>query len=96
MRDLIPERIRSSGRNPVVRTASDAEFAGALRTKLQEEVVEFLESGEIEELVDILEVLHALADCEGLRPEDLEQHRARKAAERGAFTRRLILHTDSE
>ena len=62
----------------VCQTLTDADFQVALRHKLQEEVDEFFESGEVGELADVLEVVYALAQTKGLAPVDLEAMRRRK------------------
>jgi len=62
-----------------------------LRTKLHEEIAEYEESGKLEELADILEILHALASTGGNMPEELEAVRAHKANERGGFAERIFL-----
>ncbi|GGR00921.1 nucleoside triphosphate pyrophosphohydrolase [Deinococcus ruber] len=85
VRDRIPELF--GGR--VLAELSGEAYAQALRAKLQEEVGEFLQSSEPEELADVLEVLHALAALQGLTPAALEQLRATKAAARGGFGRGL-------
>ncbi|MFJ8039559.1 hypothetical protein ACIRBX_03465 [Kitasatospora sp. NPDC096147] len=90
VRDLIPGIITAAGLTPRLRTAAPAELDGLLRAKLGEEVQEFLDSGEPEELADVLEVLHALAARQGLSPDDLERLRAAKAAERGGFTGGIV------
>jgi predicted house-cleaning noncanonical NTP pyrophosphatase (MazG superfamily) len=62
-----------------------------LRDKLREEVEEFLASdNDPEELADILEVLHALADQAGADQQQLEKLRAAKAEMRGGFAGRVI------
>lgn len=45
----------------------------------------------VEELVDILEVIYALAELSGVNPEQLEVVRAEKAEKRGGFSKRIIL-----
>jgi predicted house-cleaning noncanonical NTP pyrophosphatase (MazG superfamily) len=92
VRDGIPELIRSGGADPVVRPAAEHEVGDLLRAKLAEEVVEYLESGDVAELADILEVVLALAGQVGLSPGDLEKIRAAKALERGGFDRHLVWH----
>ncbi len=92
VRDGIPAIIRGSGDEPIVRTAAQSELPDLLRAKLAEEVVEFLESGQVEELADILEVVLALAAEADLSAADLEQLRAAKAAQRGGFDNRLVWH----
>lgn len=90
VRDLIPDIIRGNGQTPITRIADTIEYTTKLRDKLREEVEEFLQSGDLEELADILEVVTALAAPAGLSRDDLESLRASKAAERGAFTRGFI------
>ncbi|MCY9026452.1 nucleoside triphosphate pyrophosphohydrolase, partial [Priestia megaterium] len=45
----------------------------------------------IEELADLLEVMHALAAVHGSTPEQLEKVREEKAKERGKFDDRVYL-----
>lgn len=91
VRDKIPDIIRADGLEPMIRVANPEEYAVRLRAKLREETDEFLASDDDpEELADILEVVHALARQIGVTPEKVEELRAAKAAERGAFNDRLI------
>jgi predicted house-cleaning noncanonical NTP pyrophosphatase (MazG superfamily) len=91
VRDRIPKIIVASGKRYDTRILSDEEYLAMLRIKLHEEIAEYEESGELEELADILEILHALAVAGGNTPEELEVVRARKANERGGFTERIFL-----
>jgi predicted house-cleaning noncanonical NTP pyrophosphatase (MazG superfamily) len=93
VRDRIPEIIRASGAEPITYRAESAEYRRRLHDKLLEEVDEFLTADEataVEELADILEVVYALAADLGTTKDHLERTRAAKAAERGAFTGRVI------
>ncbi|MEW1735592.1 nucleoside triphosphate pyrophosphohydrolase [Nocardia beijingensis] len=90
VRDHIPEIIRSDGREPSTRTAEADEYRILLRRKLVEEVEEFLQSEDAEEIADILEVLLALAAERGLTAADLEGIRQRKYEERGGFSARIV------
>ncbi|MGY2893588.1 hypothetical protein [Deinococcus sp. UYEF24] len=89
VRDRIPELFGGQA----ARLQDDADYLAALRAKLSEETGEYLEavtaSERQAELADVLEVLLALAEREGLSPADLERLRAAKAAERGTFAARL-------
>lgn len=69
----------------------DAEFAVYLKKKLQEEVDEFTESDEIDELMDIYEVILAMLELKGVTVEEFERIRTEKAEERGRFEGRLKL-----
>jgi predicted house-cleaning noncanonical NTP pyrophosphatase (MazG superfamily) len=91
VRDLIPEIIESEGKSCTTRVLSDAEYRTRLRDKLAEEIQEFDESGSVEELVDIVEIILALADLQGVDGTQLEARRLAKRAERGGFERRLLL-----
>ena len=66
VRDRIPEIIEENDETPIVSTAAGEEYTERLVEKLQEEVAEYAESREVEELADVLEVVHALrADTVG-------------------------------
>lgn len=95
IRDEIPEIIRSQGSKCTVRELNETEFVKALRAKLHEEVEEFLNAAtskeKLEEAADILEVLKALVESEGGSMQEVEEIRQRKAKDRGAFDRRLLL-----
>jgi predicted house-cleaning noncanonical NTP pyrophosphatase (MazG superfamily) len=91
VRDRIPEIIEASGRRCDVRTLPNDEYVAKLHQKLGEEVEEYLASGDVEEIADLLEVVDALRAVHGVSAEDLEALRLRKKDERGGFERRLLL-----
>ena len=92
--DRIPELIRNSGKEAVVRKASTQELERFLLEKIVEEAQEFLQTGDIDELVDILEVLEAFMEYRKIDPGliEIQQHAKRMA--RGGFTEGLILQTE--
>lgn len=45
---------------------NDDEYLESLNTKMQEELKGYIESGEIEELADLEEVLRAILDVKGV------------------------------
>lgn len=91
VRDKIPKIIRRQGETPVCRVLSDGEYRLCLEKKLDEEVAEYHESAEIEELADILEVILALAKAQGCTQEELLAIYRRKHEERGGFDERILL-----
>ncbi|OIB57703.1 nucleoside triphosphate pyrophosphohydrolase [Natrialba sp. SSL1] len=91
VRDNIPEMILENGETPVTRTASDAEYETYLCKKLREEVEEYVADRDVDELADVLEVLHAIRKFEGVSEQELHDRRERKADERGRFDERQIL-----
>lgn len=94
VRDRIPEIIRQQGRNPVVRTLDESSYVEALREKLKEEVAEYTESGSVDELADVLEVIHELLKVHQVTMTEIDEIRSRKREERGGFSRRMFLETD--
>ena len=93
VRDKIPEIIESDGKKCVTRVLSQEEYLKELRRKLDEEVQEYHESGDHEELADILEVVYALATATGCTEDALNTIRQEKAQKRGGFSKRILLET---
>lgn len=96
VRDKIPEIIKSKAATPITHVASDEEYRQKLKEKLQEEVDEFLEDDNEEELADILEVIYAFCDLYGFDKDQLEQLRRNKAEKRGGFREKIILDETKE
>jgi predicted house-cleaning noncanonical NTP pyrophosphatase (MazG superfamily)/diadenosine tetraphosphate (Ap4A) HIT family hydrolase len=96
VRDLIPELIRRHGGEPRIRRLTGEEFTEALAHKLVEEAEEFLATRNVEELADMLEVIRAAALDLGASIDEVERRRQAKAAERGAFEKRLLLESESD
>lgn len=91
VRDKIPEIIAKSGATATFTTLDSEEYVEALHKKLQEEVDEYLEDRNTEELADILEVVYALSGLLNTSPAELEAIRQHKAEERGGFAKKLFL-----
>ena len=91
VRDEIPRIIRESGKEPVTRTLTREETLAALAQKLSEEAQEYRDSGELEELADVMEVIRGIVKERGVSMAEVEAIRARKAAQRGGFEARVFL-----
>ena len=91
VRDRIPEIIFNSGLRPITRTLDEAEYVSCLEKKLDEEVSEYHESKEMEELADVLEVVYALCEAGGHDVDELHSIYQRKHEERGGFSKRVFL-----
>jgi predicted house-cleaning noncanonical NTP pyrophosphatase (MazG superfamily) len=93
VRDRIPEIVRAAGKVPVTRTVKDAdELKRRLIDKLAEETYEYKESGSVEEIADILEVLQGLVEqVHGLKWEEVQEIQSRKWEERGGFSKGIVL-----
>ncbi|WP_226022096.1 nucleoside triphosphate pyrophosphohydrolase [Halomicrobium salinisoli] len=96
VRDGIPEIIRESDEEPVTHTVDGEAYRERLREKLDEEVAEYHESGDPEELADVLEVVAALAGTHDLSEDELEAMREAKADERGRFEDGVVLEAVRE
>jgi len=91
VRDKIPEIITAKGGESVTHIASNEEYRQKAAEKLQEELAEFLDSKDPEELADLLEITYAVGESLGVSKEELEAMRVKKAKERGGFSKRIIL-----
>ncbi len=92
VRDNVPEIIKSSGRIPIYETVKDEDtYVQLLKDKLQEEVVEYLESGQIIELCDVVEVIYALLKAQGMSQSEFEVMRNKKAIANGTFEKKIFL-----
>ena len=92
VRDKIPEIIeKNEGKKPAIHIADSNEYWSKLKEKLDEEVKEFIKEPSQEELADILEIVYAIADYRKFNKTELENLRQKKAAQRGAFSKRIIL-----
>lgn len=96
VRDKIPEIIESKGQSCQTRVLGDEEYLKELRTKLEEEVQEYLESGDLEEIADILEVLDALVVAQGSSLSEVREMQERKKEERGGFDEKVFLESVGE
>lgn len=91
VRDNIPTIIENSGSKCEIEIASDEEALLYLYTKLTEEVNEFLESKDIHEMADVIEVLYAICDKMKITRAMLEATRQQKENENGGFENNIIL-----
>jgi len=96
VRDKIPEIMIKKGETTVTYKAKDKEYSQRLREKLKEELLEFLESDETEELADILEVMYAICEDKWISMEDVEKIRKKKKEEKWWFEKRIILTINSK
>ena len=93
VRDKIPEIIKNNGEEPKTRILNDEEYLFELNKKLQEEMKEYLDSGDIEELADLEEVLLAILDAKNISHEVFEKIRLEKVKKRGAFKKKIFLES---
>ena len=94
VRDKIPALISTSGRTPQVRIANSDERMSLLKNKLLEETHEFIETGAIEELADIFQVIHAICREKKITFSTLEEIRHLKLITNGGFDEGIVLKLD--
>ena len=96
VRDKISEIIEKDQKKAICQTMPDDQYLEMLDKKLSEELNEYQESKELEELADMLEVMYAIAKARGYSVADLEKARVCKAEKRGAFEKKIFLKTVME
>ena len=91
VRDRIPESIEAQGETPNLRILEQEEYLHRLEAKLDEEVGEYHRDKNAEELADILEVVFALAEANGVTRQELMDVYQKKHDARGGFGKRIFL-----
>lgn len=95
VRDNMQKIILEAGRKPITKILNQEDYITELRKKSNEELQEYLmaETKEeaLEELADLLEVMHALAKTHDSSIEEVEKIRVEKAAKRGGFSDKVFL-----
>lgn len=91
VRDKVPDLITEQGNSPVIHVATDKEYWEKLKEKLKEEVNEFHQTEDEEELADIIEVINSICDFKKINKKKLDLLREQKARKKGKFRNKFIL-----
>jgi predicted house-cleaning noncanonical NTP pyrophosphatase (MazG superfamily) len=91
VRDKIPEVIRDAGWTPITKRVKDEELHEILFRKLSEEHNELIESSDIHEVADIIEVCLAIAKFLGFSENEILRIVHEKRREKGGFDERIFL-----
>lgn len=95
VRDRIPEVIKNTGKRFSSRILTNEEYIQELKNKSFEELKEYIstknDNDAIEELADLLEIIHALSIHHGASIEKVEEVRKMKAEKRGGYKERIFL-----
>lgn len=91
IRDKISEIMNSKAVKHSTHVADEAEYSLKLKEKLIEEVNEYIESEDLAEIADILEVIDAICANKNFSKDELTRIKAQKREEKGGFTKRIIL-----
>ncbi len=96
VRDKIPEIIERDNKTCEIEILDDNRYLEMLDSKLDEELEEYHQDKNLEELADLLEVIYAAARARGYTIEELESLRLKKAEERGGFEKKILLKKVNE
>jgi predicted house-cleaning noncanonical NTP pyrophosphatase (MazG superfamily) len=95
VRDRIPEIIEYTGKKFLTRILNNEEYITELKKKSFEELQEYVQTTNnedaIEELADLLEIIHTLAEYHGSSIQMIEEVRKVKAEKRGGFKEKIFL-----
>jgi len=95
VRDKILEIIEADGISYNARVLEPQDFLEEVKAKIMEEAKEFKESktiqNSVEELADLLELVHTAINALGISYQELEEIRAHKKAKRGGFEKAIYL-----
>ncbi|WP_312474682.1 nucleoside triphosphate pyrophosphohydrolase [Neobacillus sp.] len=95
VRDKIPKIIESTGKECSTKILNHDEYIKSLQKKSFEELDEYINSRNndeaIEELADLLEIIHSLAEYHGVSYTEVDEVRKRKLETRGGFKERIYL-----
>jgi predicted house-cleaning noncanonical NTP pyrophosphatase (MazG superfamily) len=91
VRDKIPQIMKNKSQEFSVRKLDEKEYILELLKKLTEEVEEFQQDQNMEELADIYEVLEAIQTTFNFEHENIMKIKKKKFEERGGFTNKIFL-----
>ena len=91
IRDRIPEIIESAGKQAIIKKVQGEELLRLLNLKLEEELAEYNNSGNIEELADLVEVIYGILEFRGITLEKFDLIRKEKRDRCGGFKEGLVL-----
>ena len=95
VRDRIPEVIEKTGKKFTTKIMDKEEYIVELRKKAFEELEEYMntenDADAVEELADLLEIIHAMADIHNVSFAEIEDVRKNKAEKHGGFKEGIFL-----
>ena len=95
VRDKIVEIMESKGSKLYAYNLNDQDFLKQLKLKLYEETSEVsraqTEAEILEELADVLEIVHTLAKAYNLTEQDLKSAQEKKLDEKGGYQKRIFV-----
>lgn len=100
VRDKVPSLVTKDGGSYTLQLLSPLEHQTEITKKLMEEIQEYSEAKSkehaLEELVDIVELVHAALKLHDVAVEDFEAMRIHKKKRKGGFEKGIYLNTISK
>ena len=96
IRDKLPSILKAKGSVPHTRVLNDEEYISELEIGLEEYLARYLETGGIDELCDLAEVINAIAQVKGYDKKTFEAKVKERRDKYGAFSKRLYLTSADE
>lgn len=91
IRDKNVKLMEDKGCKVTYEILDEKRYGQELDKKLQEEVGEYLEDYNIEEMADVMEVIYAILKYRGITMEEVDKVRLDKQKRKGGFERRVYL-----
>lgn len=96
VRDYFPDLMKEKGREAEFEKLDSSQYTKKLLEKFNEEVEKFRKAGTdrlLSEIVDLLEVIYAIAEHRGITESEVEFMRQLKKNRSGGFRKRIMLKT---
>ncbi len=91
VRDKVPELIESSGKVPFISTIEDEDYSDSIIALIRESADDFSESGEVNELLDIVEAVRSLVISMDMEWEDFISALEEKYNQKGGYEDGVLL-----
>ncbi|CAM4067109.1 phosphoribosyl-ATP pyrophosphohydrolase [Mesobacillus thioparans] len=94
VRDLFPELMKNKGKKIEYEILQGSDYSEKLMEKFNEEVEKFRNAGTdrlLSEIVDLLEVVYAIAEHRGITESEVEFMRQLKKTRSGGFRKKILL-----
>lgn len=91
VRDNIPDMIKKSGKQCDIDIIKDDRILEYLYVKLHEEIFELLDSENLDEIADVLEVVFSIGKRYGFTEDEMLIKRNEKKSQSGGFENHILL-----
>jgi predicted house-cleaning noncanonical NTP pyrophosphatase (MazG superfamily) len=99
VRDHFPQLMKEKGREIDFEVMEGTQYSEKLMEKFNEEVEKFTKAGTdrlLSEIIDLLEIIYAIAEHRGITESEVEFMRQLKKTRSGGFRKRIMLKSLSD